>query len=313
MLKKKYLKFLIYFGLVLFFFLFFILLKTFFCSDISKTPLNENINKPAYLISYADGNEVFFKNQKMLAYSALKKGFSFILNYRKQSIDPSFIRKNQVIFNEKAGAGAWLWKPWIINHALSHAPEGALMLYCDSGFFIKGDLSPLFDLLEKSDMVLAQYSEEHAGLLKKSCKKEAFLKTGCAKCPKANALMAGFILMKNTARTRSFIKKWLTLCQDPDLILGHSKSQGHAHHSYDQALLGIVAVQNPQGITFVNAEDNFHKNILKWHHRKNNDLLTQDGLLARVERKLSGFERKILDSFPFKLLAYAFYKLGIAG
>ena len=48
---------------------------------------------PVYLISYADGPEVFHKNQNALTASALNKGIDFFLNYKRYHLDKDFIEK----------------------------------------------------------------------------------------------------------------------------------------------------------------------------------------------------------------------------
>ena len=73
--------------------------------DISLQPVkNISGDNPIYLISYADGPEIFIQNQNAMAESAINKGIDFTFNYRKQHIDPDFINKHADIFARTQGA-----------------------------------------------------------------------------------------------------------------------------------------------------------------------------------------------------------------
>lgn len=283
-------------------------MHAFFAIDFSRTPVEKELKTPVHLVSYADGPDYFHQNQRMLTYSALQKGVSHIFNYRRDFIDTDFYKKNKYILDQKSGVGAWLWKPWVIMITLQKIPENAVLLYCDSGFIIKRDITPLLDLLKNHDMALAAYSKEEGGLLGQLTKKEALTKTGCdtTACRKAPLIWAGFLCMRNTPRTRAFIHQWLTYCQDPDLILPHTKF-AQQRHQYDQSLLSITYFKNPQGITLVNAEKTGFNNILRWHHR-NNLVMGEDSLMLKLENGIKGWERKIIDSSLSKMWARWIYK-----
>lgn len=86
-----------------------------FINDLSMQKVDlsvqNSMKEPVYLVSYADGAEHIYRNQNATSHYAINKGIDFILNYKKKHIDQTFIEKHQEIFNEKAGAGLWLWKP----------------------------------------------------------------------------------------------------------------------------------------------------------------------------------------------------------
>ena len=92
---------------------------------------------PIYLISYADGPEIYKKNQAGLVQSALNKGFSHFINYRKSQLSQDFKENNKEILSLKKGAGYWLWKPWVILNTLENIPENAIVIYADTGFVFK--------------------------------------------------------------------------------------------------------------------------------------------------------------------------------
>ncbi|MEI8321475.1 MAG: hypothetical protein WCG05_05715 [Alphaproteobacteria bacterium] len=184
-------------------------------ADISKTPLEAELEIPVYMVSYADGPAAFRQNQKFLVYSALNKGVSHFFNYNRKLLDPAFAEKHKDVLALKKGAGYWLWKPRIILDTLNQIPENSYMIYVDSGFVFLKNPKPLFDLLQKHDVVLAAY--ENRAFSQAGCtKKEALEKTGCTTeiCRNAHAMYAGVILIKNTPVARNFVQKWLALCED---------------------------------------------------------------------------------------------------
>ncbi len=287
-------------------FIAFVFIRLFFLMDPSGAPLEtDELKEPLYLISYADGPDVFHKNQKILAYSALRKGVSHFFNYKKYMIDPEFLENHKETFAQKSGAGYWLWKPWIIQDALKKIPENAYVFYCDSGFLVKGDVRPILSLLKKNDMVLVAYTNKKMfGTLGQNVKKEALIKMHCneEKCQDSFMIWAGMLFMKNTPATRSFIQKWLAYCEDPDLLWPQGKDS-KSHHHYDQALLSVTYYKNPKHITLVSDED-VCDHILKWHHRHPNDEYT----LFFHNDRVRGVERDLLHTRVFKTIAKWVYK-----
>ena len=126
--------------------------------DLSLEPVNKYLEKkprePVYLISYADGADVFFQNQHFLVHSALNKGIDHFLNYRRSHVNAQFIKDHQEIFDTPLGAGLWLWKPWVILETLKNTPENAIIMYADVGFCFGGSLNQLWERLKDADMVM---------------------------------------------------------------------------------------------------------------------------------------------------------------
>lgn len=258
-----------------------------FLTDISTRPL-EKISSPdfqassfkerapVYLISYADGHEVFFQNQYALAQSALGRGVDFILNYRRSLLDPSFIQRNKAIFMQPKGAGYWLWKPWIILETLKKAPENAIIIYSDTGNLIKASLTPLIELAKVHPILLAHYENvERWGTAKKMVKRDVFVSLNCdtEACHNGPLLWAGFMIFRNTPEVRAFVQEWLSYAQDPQLLTDipslspplSPPAQGHCH---DQAILSVLYSKNPSGKYLLPYEDLLIKSHLVWKHRK---------------------------------------------
>lgn len=255
-----------------------------FLTDISTRPLTQKdtpelvkgdmARDPVYLVSYADGDEVFFQNQLALTASVLGRGVDMIMNYKRSFLDPLFVSQNQSILSQKYGAGYWLWKPWVILDAMKKAPENAIIIYSDGGSVIKNSVSDFIELTKKQDIVLCRYEDIMTyGTLKNRAKREVFIRLNCddKEHHQHPTLWAGFLVLRNTPKARHFIATWLSYCTDPQLLCNEKSSQpeypdfrGHLH---DEAILGVVASLHTKDIQFVDYSDLICK-YLVWHHRR---------------------------------------------
>jgi len=68
-----------------------------------------------------------------------------VLHYTMSNISSSFYSKNSNILQQKRGAGFWLWKPWILLHALIHKAKPCdAVCYCDTGAWWNNSAAPLW-------------------------------------------------------------------------------------------------------------------------------------------------------------------------
>ncbi|MFM8454700.1 MAG: hypothetical protein ACKOAD_07090 [Gammaproteobacteria bacterium] len=233
---------------------------------------------PNYLISYADGDPVFFRNQNALAASAQNKGFDFILNYRKPILDKAFQEKYADILNINTGAGLWLWKPYIFLQTMQQAPENALIFYADVGFVYVRDVQEWVDKLSVSgaygneDVVLMNVDDYHnfnntnlLNWLPRPISKE----WGLDKLPKDQIpkfIESGLIVARNTPNARAFMQKWLDICARRDYAFMPFKTDELVRgFTYDQSLLSIVAYKYPQGVKIIPKSE--MKKYTVFHHR----------------------------------------------
>ncbi|MBS0185143.1 MAG: hypothetical protein JSS34_02130 [Proteobacteria bacterium] len=257
-----------------------------FLTDLSTRPLEKfsnpdfqaplyNSRAPVYLISYADGPEVFFQNQYALAQSSLGRGVDFILNYRKSLLDPQFVSENKEIIDQPKGAGYWLWKPWIILKTLKSVPENAIVIYSDTGNLIKASLTPLIKLAEQHPILLSVYeNKEIWGWASKKVKRDVFMSLNCdtPECHNGSVLWAGFMIFRNTPEAREFVQMWLKYAQDPELLTDlpskYESLPDAAGHCHDQAILTVLYHKDPKNKYLMSYDDLLMKNHLAWKHRK---------------------------------------------
>ena len=256
-----------------------------------------------YLVSYADGNEVFYQNQNALAQSALNRGIDFILNYRRCHIDAEFYKKNQELLDEKYGAGYWLWKPYVILKTMENTPEGSIIVYADSGSIFTRSLTPILKHLERYDGIFYRYNREVYGTIQSNLDHQVAQELGVSDNPefdKSKPLWAGFMVFRNCKLTRDFIKHWLELCSKPNFIKGYGKGL----HMHDQSLLCAVLLKYPERMIAL-AEDDY-ESIIKWQHRHSND--ANFSLMPYQQPSMSYLEHKAWRFPPLKWLRYVLFR-----
>ena len=281
--------------------------KVFTYNDISIEPIDKSVNPdysarsykerlPVYLISYADGYEVFYKNQNALVLSALNKGFDIFINYRKSMIDKDFYEQNKFILEQKRGAGYWIWKPYVILKTMESAPEGAKIIYADSGFVFAKSVKPYLDKLDDHEIILAPYPKDIEGEVKNIARQHVLEKIGCTseQCKAGYVVHAGFVAVRNTPTARAFIKEWLAYCCDKSLIIddpSNTENPDFLRHIDDQSLLATLAATERYPIYFYN-----YKRYVKevdWHHR-NKEHLKYHSLIPSMRKSIKRIERRYI-------------------
>lgn len=251
-----------------------VLCRLFYLADASQHPVGFQDETPVYLISYADGPEIYKKNQAALVQSALNKGFSHFINYRRHDLSKRFVADNKEIMSQKTGAGYWLWKPWVILHTLENAPENAIVVYADTGFVFKKHIQKLIDLAKTHGIVLIKYDDVDVyGTLGNKVQRYTLrqMKADTVDMRQKNLLWAAFGVYKNTAQTRKFLRKWLEHCRDKNKIMetsnpSYPEHKGFCGHCHDQAILSVLAHQHNDMLTLY-PETDFTAHYVTWHHR----------------------------------------------
>ena len=281
-----------------------ILLHFLMTLDLSMQPVykasDEEIEKTRiHLISYADNKEIFFKNQNILAMSAVNRGIDFIYNYKRRDLDPDFVKKNKAILDDPYGAGWWLWKPYLILKTLESVPEGDVVFYADTGLLIRGPvkeyLLPFMTQKEK-DIMLFAYDPKDYGLAGKCASRETFIKLGCDEesYRTGHHVWAGILVLRNSPKSRAFIKSWLTYCEDADLLQGKNlKATPHpefTHHQHDEAILSVLGSRESDKVMYGSIRGDFHRYI-HFHRRKSDET----SLLGHSYYDFTRFERELLN------------------
>ena len=216
------------------------------------------------LVYYAAGEEVFFRNQNALVFSAAKIGFDRIYNFRQGQLEKEWVQKNQLILQQPRGAGYWLWKPYCILKVMRELPDHSIIFYADSGVvFTTRSIVPLIDHMKMHNMILIGHGKPVA--LQQHLKKEAY---AAFDFPLTQDILehqniwAFFMVIKNTPYTREFIEKWLRVCENASALTDFPLDRGQQipifqSHLHDQSLLSVLVAKEPQGKLII------RKNILR--------------------------------------------------
>ena len=247
-----------------------------YTEDISVANSYRN-NKPydVYLVTYADGGEVHFRNQNTLAQTAINKGFDHILMYSTKNLDKKFVKKNKAILSAKRGAGYWAWKPYVILDAMKKANENDVIIYLDSGMILTSKLKTGIDFLlrdvESFDKDIILFANDHT--MRPHTKRDLLdhLNMNTDVFKDKIQLDAAFIIFKNSQESRKFVTAWLALCEQEKLISDKpsllEEDPKFVDHRHDQAILSLLAYKHEDKVQIITTN---RKNLIKHHRRRDN-------------------------------------------
>lgn len=270
--------------------------------DVSLAPLETpyiaeqpHVSKPpVILISYADGDATYLKNQNALSMSALNRGIDTIHMYRREHIDSVFYEQHKNILTQKRGAGYWLWKPYFILRTMESAPENAVIVYADSGVVLTQSLDPLLAHLSDVSRILVGHGKPVP--LRHHAKVEAWsaILSGHTAQQREDILnqqnIWGFLIaLKNTPDNRAYIKRWLVLCENAALLTdtpfeSAAQESGFEFHQHDQSLLSLIdgqeRVMNAQSLqSLIVPKDILRKRYGVYNYHRHPEASTHSPLL----------------------------------
>ena len=188
--------------------------------------------------------------RKLNVKSAYRKGKAdIVFEYTPEDIDESFKESYKKIFSYKRGAGLWLWKPYIINKALSLINNGDYLIYSEAASIYIRPIKYLVDSLEKSRQDLMVF--ELPLITEQWTKRETFVRMQCENdgYEKKNQISASFILVKKSFYSVAFIKDYLSFCCDEATISAVQfdksieNSSNFIEHREDQSVLSLLSMK----------------------------------------------------------------------
>lgn len=244
-----------------------------------------------HLVSYADQNMTLAQKRLCQSYNlqhtALsKKGVMprAPLSYSEQLwnasyLDGVFFRENKKILTAARGAGFWLWKPYVIKKVLDLAFMDDIVMYCDAGIEIRGDISGLLDLNEQ--ILLFANEWRHIDWCKRSVLASMLPNWWN---PENQQAQASVILIRKNAFTVEFVNEWLLWCQLPHFIDDEpsrvENTPEFREHRHDQAILTNLAIRNGVKLHWWPAHYNYDNQkkyngddypYMFYHHRLRNN------------------------------------------
>jgi len=249
---------------------------------------------PIVLVSYADGPNVFFKNQNALAQSAINKGIDHVFMYKRNHIDPEFYNNHSAILKAPIGAGYWLWKPYFIYQTMNMMPDNSIILYADSGVLFTQSVSKLLRDFSDKGIILVGHGKpaQMRGYIKREAR-QIFGIDNNEDILNSQNIWAFFMAIRNNQSSREFIKTWLDMCSIQDAITNTPfdksiQEKPDVLHQHDQSILSIVAAKYPKDITIVKRHHLRKKyGVHNYHRHTNRESNSSIGLLADVPRWIS--------------------------
>ena len=196
------------------------------------------------IIAINYSNEDYAKAKKINSFTAKLFGrVDKVISYGPSDIDKEFKNKYSEILSEKRGNGYWLWKPYFIYKTLCKMQEGEYLVYSDSGMFYIRKIDDLITKMAeaKQDIFLTEtplieIQFTHPEVLKR---------LDGEKFKYCNQIQGAPLIVRKTDFTQKFIKDWLSLCQDKNLLIADNYDSTHENlfcsHREDQSILSILA------------------------------------------------------------------------
>lgn len=200
------------------------------------------------LINYADKN--YRPAQILNAFSGKIIGkFDIIHQFGPNDIDDDFKNNYKEILSSKRGNGLWLWKPYFINRVINNCNEGDLVFYCDSGsIFIRSVSSLESYITDEEPLFVTDIPLIESNWTKPDCFK--IMNCEYPDVMWTNQVQATFLFIKVNEKSKQFIKEWLKLCCQPELIspeglkkndiVDHNYDYSFVSHREDQSILSLL-------------------------------------------------------------------------
>ena len=221
------------------------------------------------LLNYADHN---FRSAQRLNSRAGREvaGFDRVLSYGPGDIDARFRDANRATLSAPKGGGFWLWKPYFINRALAELPDGEWLFYCDSGSYFIESVRPAIEYFASLGENIFCFEDQHAEY--KMTKRAVFERLGVeeGEIMATKQRLGGFLLFRASDNSRAFVRRWLQLAQESELINDELAGGGEGErpdflaHRHDQSLLSVLSKLS--GITAYRDPSQFGNRVSHLYH-----------------------------------------------
>ncbi len=194
-----------------------------------------------YFITY--GNDLYQKSKTRLVNEAREVGiFDKIRPYSPDDL-PKKITQNP-LYQSPKGGGYWIWKPYIIGHALSELNDNDILIYTDAGCSVNKhkEWEKYLDLMKNHDILVFRINCINREYTKHKVI-DLFTPTN-GHMWKNMYMVAGTVLfIKKTPFSVHFIAEWESLCLNSELVSDviceerKFEQKYFIDHRHDQSLL----------------------------------------------------------------------------
>ena len=201
-----------------------------------------------YLLTFATAS--FRQSVGLLRLSARRYGVDEVFAYSPADIaNTEFGRKNAALLSAPRGAGFWAWKSYLLLERLHTLAEDDVLIYCDAGIEIIGDLTPLIEISRSQGqpVVVSDFMRLNREWTKRDC----FLTMGVDE-PRfydAPQVVGGFNLHRRTPETLQILEEWMKYAVDDHCNtdapsrMGQPELEGFKENRHDQSILSLLVAK----------------------------------------------------------------------
>jgi len=229
------------------------------------------------LINFADKGYVNAK--KLQKSTALDIGnIDKVIEYSLDDLDNDFKNKNEKILALSKGGGYWIWKPYLILKTLLEMNDNDILIYCDAAISFVSSINPYLNQLDGSFMLFALSHKESIYTKADIFKVLDCLENSTITC--TPMLDASHSIWKKNENSINFLKKWLELCEDYQLITDIDSIEPNFSdflaHRHDQSIMSCLGkiYKDKYNIIIVGDSSEYGNDYrdpslpqLLWHHR----------------------------------------------
>ena len=186
-------------------------------------------------------------DQRLSSHVALATGgCDRVLEYGPGDLDADFRRRNAAILAQPRGGGYWLWKPYVIRHALQTIDADDMLFYCDVDLLLVGPIAALRADMQRDGIGVMGFHTCH--MEHTWTKRDCFVLMDCdhARYRDTPQIRTGFHAWRRTPFAMRLVEEWLSLVQDERLATDMASQCGlpeypqFREHRHDQSILSLL-------------------------------------------------------------------------
>lgn len=204
------------------------------------------------LVSYATQNDRYGEGQKKLIDSAITVGeIDEAIALGPDDLPQEFKDKYKQFFEQKRGAGYWVWKPYIILEEFKKLEnKDDILIYIDSD---KSFLTSINTYLNnfKADKSIMVFQLSDGFIEKQWTKMDIFKKLNCENnkdITDTAQIESGYCILRNNQDSLNFLNTWFELNTDFNLVNDEPSKEKNFNefieNRHDQSLFSCIAKLN---------------------------------------------------------------------
>lgn len=192
------------------------------------------------LVTFADEK---YREQQIFINSVAKTMGMATLPFTEKDLEGTNLYSSDV-----AGAGYWIWKPYVILEALNQSNEDDIIMYCDCGDAFHPELKQYVEKHIDDTCLLVLGGAKNSEWTKRDC----FVYMNCDEkdywdCPQ---LESGISFWRVSETSKKIVSEWLEYCKDirisgnSENVSGENNLPGFKEHRNDQSVLTNIACRD---------------------------------------------------------------------